>query len=204
MEKIQPIFFRFAFAILGSALFALLSFFQWSIVDAITPFLLMPLWIFVGLIFLISVITSISCIWTYKRIKYYSLIPILINIIAFFIPYTNLWVTIDYYQHKKDREVIVAKIYQGELKPNVDYNSSLIALGTSYPSVSLGGNDIIVEEKEGYKYVFFFTYRGILDNYSGFIYVPDGGKPEMYSDLNESNVTQIIHYDGNWYWASHH
>jgi hypothetical protein len=52
--------------------------------------------------------------------------------------------------------------------------------------------------------VFFFTFRGILDNYAGFLYVPSGGKPTEYSDLNEPQSVEIEHLEGNWYYASHH
>ena len=119
-------------------------------------------------------------------------------------PFADISIDIDFKIHKKAREEIVAKVYEGELKNNISYNSSLIALGSSYPTVSAGGNEIVVEEHDGKKYVFFFFNRGVVDNYSGYLYVPEGGDPQKYGDLNESHSTQIIPYGGPWFWTSHH
>jgi len=186
----------------------MLAAFQWSIIDRITPFLYMPLVGVVWLFFLIAAITGAICAFKYKKIGKISFLPSSIMASAFLIVYlvsfTNLWLKADFAYYKNEREEIVKKVYERKIKPNVAHNSSLINLGNSYPLVSMGGNEIVVEEHAGLKYVFFFTFRGIMDNYSGFIYVPDGGKPSQYSDLDESNSTQITHLEGNWYYASHH
>ena len=105
--------------------------------------------------------------------------------------------------NKEQRERVVAKVLNGELQPNVKYNASLINLNAGYSGLSRGGNDIVVEDHEGLTYVFFFTFRGVLDNYSGYLYVPKGGSPEMYGDLDESEFTQIKHIESNWYLVSH-
>ena len=67
----------------------------------------------------------------------------------------------------------------------------------------MGGNEVVVESHDGANYVFFFTFRGILDNYSGFLYVPEGGKASRFSDLSEQDSTQIKHLENNWYFTSH-
>ncbi len=51
--------------------------------------------------------------------------------------------------------------------------------------------------------MFFFTFRGVLDNYSGFLFVPDGGDPKEFYDLGEPGSTQLVKYGKNWYWAGH-
>jgi len=94
-------------------------------------------------------------------------------------------------------------VFAGTLQPNVDHNPRLIRLDESYPLVSMGGNEIVVEEHDGGKYVLFFTFRGILDNYSGFLYVPSGGVPSLFSDLNEQQFTEIEPLEENWYFVSH-
>ena len=83
-------------------------------------------------------------------------------------------------------------------------NFPLIALGSEYANISKGGNEVMLQEIEGENYVMFYTFRGILDNYSGFLYVPLGGDPRNFLDLNEQDTTQIIQYSDNWYYASHH
>ncbi len=100
---------------------------------------------------------------------------------------------LDFKLHKTQREVVIENVNNGSLSPNVVHNSSLINLENRYPVLSAGGNEIVVEQHEGLKYVFFFTFRGILDNYAGFLYVPNGGKPTECSDLNESRGVEIKH-----------
>jgi len=43
---------------------------------------------------------------------------------------------------------------------------------SSYPGASLGINAVAVEKTDGKRHILVYTFRGILDNYSGFIYVP--------------------------------
>ena len=97
---------------------------------------------------------------------------------------------------------IVRQVENGVLRPNVGHNPNLIALGSGAALVSKGGNEIIVEIHDGARYVFFFTYRGILDNYLGFLFVPAGGDPRRFSDLGEPS-TQLIRRDEHWYFAAH-
>jgi hypothetical protein len=205
---ISEIKWRFITAIAVSLLVIILAAFEWSIIDRITPFLYMPLAGVVWVFFIIAAIAGLTCVFRYRKIGVISFSPLSIMtaafLIVYFVPFTNLWLKADFALYKKEREEIVKKVYANELKPNVSHNPSLIDLGNSYPLVSMGGNEIVVEEHAGLKYVFFYTFRGILDNYSGFIYVPDGGEPKYYSDLDESNSTQITPLDGNWYYASHH
>jgi hypothetical protein len=199
---------RFYFSIVTSGAIIALAAFQWKIIDAITPFLFLPLAAVLGVLFLISAGTGVSCFWKLREIKHIAFAPFAINVFAllivYFVPFTKISTDIDFKMNKKHREEIVAKVYKGELKNNISHNISLIALGASYPSVSAGGNEIVVEEHDGKKYVFFYLYRGVLDNYSGFLHVPEGGDPQKFGDLNESKVTQIIPYDDRWFYASHH
>lgn len=205
---IQKIKNKLFHAITASITIILLSAFKWSIVDAITPFLYLPLAGVLWLYFAVVTIVSITAIFHFRKIGVVSLAPVGTQILAILIvvlvPFTNLWLKADFAFYKIKREEVVKKVYSGELMPNQNYNSSLIALGEKYPSLSKGGNEIVVEEHDGKKYVFFFTFRGILDNYAGFIYVPDGGNPSHYSDLNEDQSTNIVSLEKNWFYASHH
>lgn len=199
---------RFNLAIFSSLLLVLLAAFQWSLEEIFTIFLMVPLSAGVFIFFTGCVIASLTCLSKFKAIGRKSLAPIGIQVIAFllvvYVPFTTLWLKADYIIHKEQREIVVAQVLNGELTPNVEHNTSLIHLNDNYSDVSRGGNDIVVEKHDGLTYVFFFTFRGILDNYSGYLYVPEGGSPEKYSDLNETNVTEIKHVENNWYLVSHH
>lgn len=177
-------------------------------IDSLTPFLFIPLAGALWLLFLISVIVSLVSLYRKRKLGKVAWLPIGINIaailIVFFVPFTELWLKVNFALYKADREKVVQEVYSGNLQPNVRKNSPLIKLGSNYPNLSVGGNEFVVQEYNGRKYVFFFTFRGILDNYSGFLYVPDGGDPKLYSDLNEEDSTQIVKYDDHWFYASYH
>ncbi len=204
MQILKVIGRRLGLAVIGSVLFGLLSYFQWSLIDEVTPFGLVFIWIPIGALFFLSVIASITCFASFRKIKLYVLIPLAINAVAFFIPYTRMWVSTDFAKHKIARDTIVAAVEQGRLTPNVEEDDQLIALDDSYPVVSMGGNEIVVEEHDGNKYVLFFTFRGLLDNYSGFLHVPVGGNPSVFWNLKDAQSSEIVPYGDNWYWTSHH
>ncbi|KZN48308.1 hypothetical protein [Pseudoalteromonas luteoviolacea] len=199
---------RFNLAIISSILLILLSAFQWSLVDIVTVFLMIPLFGAVWVFFLCCVISSLTCLLKLKDIGLKSAAPIGIHVIAFllvtYVPFTMLWLKADFILNKELRELVVAQVLNGELKPNVSHNSSLINLGEEHIGLSRGGNDIVVENHEGLTYILFFTFRGLLDNYSGYLYVPSGGLPEKFRDLNEDDTTEIKHIEDNWYLISHH
>lgn len=199
---------RAKLAIWTSVVAILIMAFQWSIIDWITPFLMMPLKVVVFILFAIGLGFSLSCLFKFKDIRWLATIPLAIQLAALaileLVPFTTLWVNADFHLYESQRQEVVAKVYSGELVSNVEYNPSLIALGSEYSKISMGGNEIEVQDIDGLKYVFFFTFRGILDNYSGFLYVPDGGDPRNYPDLDEKGVTQIVKYADHWYYAAHH
>jgi hypothetical protein len=66
--------------------------------------------------------------------------------------------------------------------------------------LSKGGGDIVVETKGKAKSILFFTYRGMLDNFSGFVYNPNDNKPSK-SDFN-GDFEQIKKVHKNWYYVS--
>jgi len=198
----------FITSVIASFTVIFLTAFEWSIIDRITPFLYMPLWAIVWIFFIFTFAASIVCFLKWKRLGIKSLLPLSVSIATFIIiyivPFTDIWLKIDFERYKKERNEIVQKIYNSELKPNVDHNPSLIALGKNYPYISAGGNEIVTKGNYRSKYVFFFTYRGVLDNYSGFLYVPEDRNAKNFLDLNENNSSQIIHFEKNWYYVSHH
>lgn len=72
----------------------------------------------------------------------------------------------------------------------------LTAVPKNYSGVTSGSRDIIVEGSPSKQYVFFYTYRGILDDYSGVVYVPPGLSPSDFRD--DVEVTPI---EGQWYFV---
>jgi hypothetical protein len=108
----------------------------------------------------------------------------------------------NFYWHRADRERIVARIEAGELKPNVDYNKSMIALGDKEPNVSAGGNDIVVDPASGGTYVLFLTSRGLKHYFTGFLRVPPGSDPKDFFEFDDKPPSQLVRYDKDWYFVS--
>lgn len=103
--------------------------------------------------------------------------------------------------HRQSRERIVARIEAGELKPNVSYDKSLIALGDRGPDVSVG-NDIVVDEADEGTYVLFLTTRGLKHYFTGFLRVPPGGDPNQFFEFKHKPPTQLVRYDKDWYFVA--
>ena len=108
----------------------------------------------------------------------------------------------NFYWHRADRERIVARVEAGELKPNVGYNKSMIALGDKEPNVSAGGNDIVVDQAEGGTYVLFLTSRGLKHYFTGFLHVPPGADPKDFFEFDDKPPSQLVRYDKDWYFVA--
>jgi hypothetical protein len=108
----------------------------------------------------------------------------------------------NFHWQRQNRERIVARVEAGELKPNVDYNKNLIALGEREPNVSAGGNDIVVEETDEGTYVLFLTSRGLKHYFTGFLHVPPGGDPKKFFEFEDKPPSQLVRYDKDWYFVA--
>lgn len=179
--------------------------FQWNIIDAITPFLGLPLLGLAWLLVMLSAVLAATYAYRHRCKGAFAFAPLAVStgalLLAFFVPFTQLWLYANFHLNKSAREQVVEKVRSGVFKPNVAHNAKLIALQND-SGVSMGSDKIIVEGPLNNPYVFFFTFRGILDNYSGFLWVPDEGKPEQFSDADESG-TEIESFGGNWYFIGH-
>lgn len=196
------------FSILASVLLVADAAFRWSLIERLF-FLYSVFSLFIWLLFGMAAVFGFVRVFKYAKQENDAWLPLKIQLAALlliiFVPFTMLWLKFDFYFYRAEREAIVHDINSGKY---ADYallnNRYSVPLKDSYPNVSMGGNEVMVEEVNGLYYVFFYTFRGILDNYAGFIYVPTAGDPSQYGDLNESRKTELRHLDGNWYYASHH
>ncbi|HEX7981440.1 MAG TPA: hypothetical protein VF461_22710 [Gemmatimonadaceae bacterium] len=195
------------FCTIAAAAVILVAAFEWTIIDAVTEFLFMPLQVAAWLPLLVgfgwAVITYARFRASDRTASYPLLICVVGVAIVLFVPWTTVWLAANELVHRSDRERIVQQVQQGALRPNVGYNSALIALSSDSPDVSKGGNEIIVEEHDGRRYVFFYTYRGILDHYSGFLYVPAGADPRAFREAADRS-TVMEPRSPNWYFLAHH
>ncbi|PFK02675.1 hypothetical protein COI97_14875 [Bacillus cereus] len=172
---------------------------KWYLVQLVTPFF-MP---FVSIaiygsffiIFIIGIINFIKC-KNWKPL----VIQLIIIIICIYVPFVKIYMKLDFIIYKEDRKQVIELIEQKKLIPNVEYNNKMIHLPKQFVSTSKNGGDILVQEKENSTLIFFYTYRGILDNFSGFIYSLNDIKP-IKSDFN-SDFKEIIKVEKNWYYVT--
>jgi hypothetical protein len=132
-------------------------------------------------------------------------VPFLIYALTFaalvYAPLQEIALQRNFAWHRTNRERIVARVEAGELKPNVDYNKNLIALGDREPNVS-AGNDIIVDQAGKSSYVLFLITRGLRHRFSGFLHVPDGADPNDFFEFDDKPPSRLVHYDKGWYFVA--
>lgn len=186
-------------AIVSSSSLILLLFFQWTLVDLLTPFILPFLWLLVIGFFLVVIVFSLVSL--FKKRKWSPLlIQITTVLIVIFIPFNTIVLQLNFSNHFKERTEVISKIQNGTLQPNVTYNTSVIHLPREYDHLSKGGGDIIIEEVNGETLVFFYTFRGILGDFSGFIYSPHNRKPNINSFGGD--FKEIVKMAENWYFVA--
>jgi hypothetical protein len=122
--------------------------------------------------------------------------------IVWLVPFTNIWLEVNFRFYRSAREEVVRKVGSGELVPNAQNRPDAIMLGPEEPLLSAGGNWIIVEKHEETTYILFLTFRGILGTYSGFLHVSDGGDPSGYSDFSEYTRFGMKSMGDGWYFVS--
>jgi hypothetical protein len=193
-------------ALVVSACLVLVTAFQWSLVDLLTEFLMVPLQAIVWLIFVVVTAWSLLHFTRHAKIRR-SWIPAITCAVTLgvvtLVPFTSLWLRVNFASRKAERERIVHEVSEGTLTPNRVYPNGvgMISLPDQTSNISAGGNEIETAKRDGKTYVFFYTYRGILSNYAGFLYVPTGGDPSAFE--NEDPPPMSEKYDEHWFFVSH-
>jgi len=184
----------------------LLATFELSMADFPSGFVLL------GILPLTALLFFGCCVWTATlllRIRKGGVkfaIPFLICAatlaLLVYAPLQQVALQQNFHWHRANRERIVARVEAGELKPNVSYNKSLIALGDKEPNVSAGGNDIVVDQASGGSYVLFLTSRGLKHYFTGFLHVPPGSDPKDFFEFDDKPPSQLVRYDKDWYFVA--
>ncbi|MCF8356602.1 MAG: LamG domain-containing protein [Melioribacteraceae bacterium] len=167
----------------------------WYIEDRIWFFaniIMLILYIFLLVVVIINIIHLIRYKYTFKL-----LIPIFLNIITIImvliIPFTSIFLDLDFRVNFKQRMNFIED-HSGQL---ITYK---IKVSKQYGNISLGGNEVLVSNKDNDFKVLFFTYRGILDNFSGYVYSKNNIAPDV-NDFGD-DFYQIDKIEENWFWVS--
>jgi hypothetical protein len=179
--------------------------FYWSLVDLLTPFFAPILWLGVWAMFLFLLITSlIHLLVSIRRPRVSSFVSLLVNLAALVIvlnvPFTRLMLDLDFRLNFNRRMAIVSMVETGQLASHPTASEQLIALPFGYRSLSKGGGEIIVVQQGNAIIVFFYTYRGVMDNFSGFMYRSDASAPQK-GDLG-GDFREIKKLRDHWFWVA--
>lgn len=157
-----------------------------------------PILLFVFGFFIFITVLAIITLFKNKDWK-----PIVIQVITILllliVPFNQIILDIDFKINKSEREQVVKMVENGELKPNISHDSSLIQLPKKYEHLSSGGGEIVVEKSGDGFNILFFTYRGLLDNFSGFVYTPNDQKP--FKTAFDGDFKEIDKMEKNWYFV---
>jgi hypothetical protein len=180
--------------------------FELAMADWPSGFVLLVVMPLVALVFCGGALWSVTLLLRIRNGGATFALPFLIYALTLavliYAPLQQIALQQNFHWHRQNRERIVARVEAGELKPNVDYNKNLIALGDREPNVSAGGNDIVVEETDEGTYVLFLTSRGLKHYFTGFLHVPPGGDPKKFFEFEDKPPSQLVRYDKDWYFVA--
>jgi hypothetical protein len=114
-----------------------------------------------------------------------AVLPLAVNVctllIAFFVPFTAVTIDIDFRTHLNARAAVVQDLLAGRYEKQVESlggYGDLIALPNSKAYLSSGGGEILRYRRQNDTLILFFSYRGVLDSFSGFVYSTDDVPPQ--------------------------
>jgi hypothetical protein len=177
---------------------------QWTLIDWFTPFLVFPLLNVVWVVFAGSAIASVVHL---VRSRWRAWRPLAVQAatlaLAVTVPFTSLWIDAQRLLYAADRQRAVALYREGRLRSvRSGVQAEVWALPDELRGASKGGGEIVAYGYGPDASLLFFTYRGILSRFSGFIYRPDGSPPP--AELEEGEPFREIERVGDhWFFVAH-
>lgn len=187
-----------------SVLILIINIFRWSLVEILTPFLEPMLEILVYGCFYLFIFISLLYVLLTKspRNRKKNAIPLGIMILVFgiivLVPFTKITIQIDYYAHHNERQEVIKLIEVDKIIKSKDHFVTL--LPKKYRYLSKGGGEIVITGSKNHREVLFYTFRGVIDNFSGFIYTSNDAYPD--EALYGSRFIEVKKYKEHWYWVS--
>jgi hypothetical protein len=185
----------------------LVQLFQWALFDWLTPFMMVPIdalmWICLigfsvwALVELVRLRKSLG----WKRAGMPLAVYLVTILLLIFVPFTAIYLHFDYKWHFKERQAVATRFVEMS-KQEQPFRNQVVPLPDAEKHLSNGGGDVIVDSDSRNKVaiVFFFTFRGILDNFAGFMYRSDSSYPKK-DDLG-GNLSDIEPMGAHWFWVS--
>jgi hypothetical protein len=194
--------FLVGISILFGIAFVLTTALQWELVEFLTPFLVMPL--LLAMWGALAVLLLVSVIYLAFRAKQgwrIALAPLTINtltlLVVYFVPFTEIWLELQFHLNWNGYNEVARMVEEGRIQPD-QYGRA--QLPPRYRHLSRGGGYIKIDRSDGITRVFFFTFVGILDNFSGFMYRSDD-RPPPPDDLG-GDWHQTIRMRPHWFFCA--
>jgi hypothetical protein len=117
------------------------------------------------------------------------------------VPFTSIYLKFNFAAFQRQRTAIAERLLSPEFEMTSQSNGCghIVNLSGSNWWLSEEG-EVMVCASNAKEMVFFFTFRGILGHFSGFIYSADDAAPQE-GDFGGRWI-EIEHLRKRWYWAS--
>ncbi len=142
----------------------------------------------------VSVVASLSCLFSFRRVGFYVFVPLAINAVSLLLPDVGSRVNQTCLQGQ--REQVVQRVCQDTTYQSTDYRR------LESPDSRLSETSIDVEVHAGKKYIMFYTYVPALmlsSEYAGYLYVQTGGDAREFRALSDQTRARISQIDQNWF-----
>jgi hypothetical protein len=130
-----------------------------------------------------------------------GILPLAINLAVlatlWFVPFTRLWLAREFRMNWEGYNEVIALVETGEIQPSTRYG--LATLPQEYCGLSRDC-EILIDTSDDVTRVFFFTFRGVLDNFSGYMYRSDDRPPDSLDFAGDWHETEEVR--PHWYWMS--
>ena len=146
------------------------------------------------------IISVISIFKNDKDSKVKSFFPLFLSIVLLFIlivrPFSPLFRKIEFSINLDEREEVASQILNGEIQPSNERRDLYqVPEHHNQSSLSNGKEVLKLDDK-----LMFFKVRGLLDNFSGYVYSPDGTVPT--NEDVQADIIELRKMNENWYFVS--
>ncbi|HKT24313.1 MAG TPA: hypothetical protein VJR04_06900 [Terriglobales bacterium] len=187
-------------ALCASGVVLFVSAYRWTLVEYLTPFL-EPLFegVVVAFFFVALIWSLVHLIKHLKNEFTAAMLPLLVCLataaIAVFVPFTALTTDLDFRFHFAARTAVVKDVLGGK------YGSGdLITLPPRLSYLSSDDGEIVRFQDQDRVLILFFSFRGILNSFSGFVYSSNDTAPRS-SDFG-GNFVEVSRLRKNWFWVA--
>jgi hypothetical protein len=192
-------------AVISGGALLLLQIIRWPLTSIITPFLEPVVELAAGVCVLVVLVGSfIHAIRHHRQARGTGWLPFGVCVLTagliYIVPFNLIYMDGNFYLLRHWRAAVARSIVSGPEghKENSGGRGDFISLPPHQSILSSGGGDIVIDHRDGRVFVLFFTYRGILDSFSGYVYSPDDTPPAKDQFLGDG--VEIWRVSPHWFW----